>query len=131
MVQILTMRALSNDKLVLNASPFPSHRPPVLAAFVTGGRKAPDSIAKLSRSLDGSPRLLARWPLLAARGPINDLLSDKRVTALVTLKQKVESFWLKKLSHWQDLKFDTGFRVIGENLCQIDSPYRVKIRYWE
>ena len=40
------------------------------------------------------------------------------------LKEKMESFWPKKLSQ---LKFYPGFRIIGEYLSQIDSILRVKL----
>ena len=45
----------------------------------------------------------------------------------VPLNEKMESFWPKKLSHWGELKFYPGFRVIGEYLSQIDSTYRVNL----
>ena len=49
--------------------------------------------------------------------------------------ERKESFWTKKLSHWQKIKFDPGSRVIGEYWSQIDSILRVNLskltRYWE
>ena len=36
-------------------------------------------------------------------------------------KEKMESFWPKKVESPVELKFDPGFRVIGEYLSQIDS----------
>ena len=50
------------------------------------------------------------------------------VTPRPTLKEKMESFWPKKLSHCMvELKFDQGFRVIGEYLNQFDSQYRINL----
>ena len=43
-----------------------------------------------------------------------------------TLKEKMESFWPKKLSH----KFDTRFRVSVRYLSQIDSKLRVNKSNW-
>ena len=42
------------------------------------------------------------------------------------LKEKIEPFWPKKLvKSLSELKFDPGFRVIGEYMSQIDSILRV------
>ena len=46
-----------------------------------------------------------------------------------SLKQKMESFWPKKLSP-AELKYDPRFRVIEEYLSQIDSILRVKLSIW-
>ena len=47
----------------------------------------------------------------------------------IALKEKMDSFWPKKLSQGE-LKFDPGFRVIGEYMSKIDSILRVNLTNW-
>ena len=47
-----------------------------------------------------------------------------------TLKEKMESFWPEKFESLAELKFDPGFRVIGEYSSQINSILRVNLTIW-
>ena len=57
------------------------------------------------------------------RYSINWFFPLRRAPWMSVLKEKMESLWPKKLSHWRNLKFDPGFRLIGEFLSQ----YRVNL----
>ena len=57
------------------------------------------------------------------RYSINWFFPLRRALWMSVLKEKMESLWPKKLNHWRNLKFDPGFRLIGEYLSQ----YRVNL----